>query len=60
MTQYNSLNSKLSNSQLHKSRSTTKDETKVVLRLSSNVIGNSDDKTKIENFLKILVMLKIS
>ena len=53
MTQYNSLNSKLSNSQLHKSRSTTKDETKVVLRLSSNVIGNSDDKT---NFLHKLLL----
>ena len=39
MTQYNSLNVKLSNSQLNKLKSAIKDETKVVLRLSSNMIG---------------------
>ena len=36
MTQYNSLNVKLSNSQLNKLRSAIKSETDVVLRLSSN------------------------
>ena len=42
---YNSLNVKLSNSQLNKLDSTMKNET-VVLRLSkSKMIGNSDDKT---------------
>ena len=45
MTQYNSLNVKLSNSQFNKSKSAIKNETEVVLRLSSNVIGNSDDET---------------
>ena len=45
MTQFNSLNVKLSNSQLHKLKSTIKNETEVVLRLSSNMIGNSDDET---------------
>ena len=45
MTQYNSLNVKLSNSQLSKLKSTIKNETKVVLRLSSNMIGNSGDST---------------
>ena len=35
MTQYNSLNVKLSNSQLNKLKSTIEDETEVVLRLSS-------------------------
>ena len=45
MTQYNSLNVKLSNSQLNKLKSAMKNETDVVLRLSSNIIGNSDDKT---------------
>ena len=45
MTQYNSLNVKLSNSQLSKLKSALKNETDVVLRLSSNMIGNSDDNT---------------
>ena len=48
MTQYNSLNVKLSNSQLNKLKSTIKNETEVVLRLSSNMIGNSDDETNHE------------
>ena len=43
MTQYNSLNVMLSNSQLSKLKSAIKNETDVVLRLSSNMIGNSDD-----------------
>ena len=51
MTQYNSLNVKLSNSQLNKLKSPIKNESKVVLRLSSNMTG--DDET---NFLhKLLV-----
>ena len=45
MTLYNSLNVKLSNSQLNKLNSTIKNKIKVFLRLSSNVIGNSDDET---------------
>ena len=45
MTQYNSLNVKLSNSQLNKLKSAIKNETDVVLRLPSNMIGNSDDNT---------------
>ena len=45
MTQYNSLNAKLSNSQLNKLKSAIKKETDVVLRLSSNMIGNSSDNT---------------
>ena len=45
MTQYNSLNVKLSNSQLSKSKSAIKNKTDVVLRLSPNMIGNSDDET---------------
>ena len=44
MTQYNSLNVKLSNSQLNKLKSAIKNETNVILRLSSNMIGNSDDE----------------
>ena len=40
MTQYNSLNVKPSNSQLNKLKAAIKNEAKVVLRLSSNIIGN--------------------
>ena len=43
MTQYNSLNIKLSNSQLNKLKSSIKNETDVVLRISSNMVGNSKD-----------------
>ena len=42
MTQYKSLNVKLSNSQLNKLKSAIKNETEVVLRLSSNMIGNNE------------------
>ena len=45
MTQYNNLNVKLSNSQLNKLKSAIKNETEVVLRLSSNVIVYSNDET---------------
>ena len=45
MTQYNSLNEKLSNSQLNKLKSAIKNQTDVFLRLSFNMIGNSDDET---------------
>ena len=42
MTQYNSLNVKLSNSQLNKLKSAIKNETEVVLRLSSNMIEDNE------------------
>ena len=42
MTQYNSLNVKLSNSQLNKFKSAIKNETEVFLRLSSNMIGDNE------------------
>ena len=42
MTQYISLNVKLSNSQLNKLNSAIKNETEVVLRLSSNMIGDNE------------------
>ena len=44
MTQYNSLNVKLSNPQLNKLKSAIKNETGVILRLSPNMIGNSGDE----------------
>ena len=42
MTQYNSLNVKLSNSQLNKFKSAIKNENEVVLRLSSNMVGDTE------------------
>ena len=45
MTQYNSLNVKLSNSQLNKLKSSIKNETDVVLRISSNMVSNSNNNT---------------
>ena len=45
MTQYNRLNVKLSNSQLSKLNSAIKNENDVVLRISSNMVGNSNDNT---------------
>ena len=44
MTQYNSLNVKFSNSQINKLKSVIKNGTHVILRFSSNMIGNSDDE----------------
>ena len=43
MTQCNSLNVKLSNSQLNKLKSAIKNESEVVLRLSLNMIGNNEN-----------------
>ena len=42
MKQYNLLSVKLSNPQLNKLRSSIKNETEVVLRLSSNMIGDNE------------------
>ena len=48
MTQYDTLNVKLSNSQLHKSKSGIKNGTEVTLKISSKFVGYSNDKN---NFL---------
>ena len=45
MTQYISLNLKLANFQINKLKSAIKYGTDVVLKLSSNMIRNSDDET---------------
>ena len=42
MTQYNSLNVKLSNWRLNKLKSAIKNETEIVLRLSSNMIVDNE------------------
>ena len=45
MTQYNSLNVKLSNLQLNKLKSSIKNENDGILRISSNMVSNSNDNT---------------
>ena len=45
MTQYNTLNIRLFNSQLNKLKSAIRNGTEVILNLSSNMIGSSNDET---------------
>ena len=54
MTQDNSLNKKLSNSQLNKLKSAIKNETDVILRLLSNMIGNSDNEANFPHKLLLI------
>ena len=48
MTQCNTLSVKLSNSQLNKLKSVIKNGTEVTLKITSNVVGDSNDEN---NFL---------
>ena len=47
MTQYNILEVKLSNWQLHKLRLGIKNGTAVTLKISSNIVGDSIDENKL-------------
>ena len=51
MTDYNSLNVKLSNSHLNKSKLALKNETEVVLTLSSKMIGRFNDESNFQDKL---------
>ena len=53
MTRYNTLNLKSSNSQLNKLKSEIKNGPDVTLKLSSNVVGDSNDEN---NFLHKLLL----
>ena len=53
MTQYNTLNLKLTNSQLNKLKFVIRNGTKVTLNLSSNIICDSNDEN---NFPHKLLM----
>ena len=53
MTQYNTSNVKLSNSQLNKLKSGIKNGTEVTLNLSSYFIGNSKDETHFPHKLSL-------
>ena len=58
MTQYNRLNTKLSNSQLNKLKSAIENENEVVIRLSS-MIGDSNDQTNFPHELLLKHLLII-
>ena len=51
MTQCNTLNVKSSNSQLNKLKSGIKNNTKVTLKISSNVVVDSNDENNFPNKL---------
>ena len=53
MTQYNTLNVKLSNSQINNLKSGIKSDTKVTLKLLSNDVGDFNDEN---NFLHKLLL----
>ena len=53
MTQHNTLNVKLSNSQFNKPKSGIINSTEVTLKISSNVVGDSNDKN---NFPRKLLL----
>ena len=53
MTQYNKINIKLSTSQLNKLKSAIKNETDVVIRLSPNMIVDSNDETNFPHELSL-------
>ena len=55
MTQYNRLNVKLSNLHPSNLKSAIKNKTDIVLRISSNMVGNSNDNT---NFPHQLLLIK--
>ena len=44
MTQYNTLNVKLSTSQLNKLKSGIKNDTEITLKISPNIVGESNDE----------------
>ena len=53
MTQYNSLNVKVSNSQLNKLKSGIKNDNEVTFKPSSNVVGDSNDENSFPHKLSL-------
>ena len=60
MAKYITSNVTLSNLQGSKLKSTIKSVTEVTLNLSSNLIGNSNDKTKLPHKLLLLINTQVS
>ena len=59
MTQYNTLNVKLSNSQLNKLKFGIKNGTEATLKLWSNVVGDSNDENNFPHFQNFVELLHI-
>ena len=59
MTQYNTLNVKLSNSQLNKLKFGIKNGTEATLKLWSNVVGDSNDENNFLHFQNFVELLHI-
>ena len=57
MSQCNIVNVKLSNSRLNELRSAANNATEVTLKLSSNMIGNSNDEANFANNLSANIRL---
>ena len=55
MTQYNTLNVKLSNSLLDKLKCRIKNGTNITLKISSNIVGDSNDKNNFPHKLSLLL-----
>ena len=53
MTQYNTLNVKLSNSQLNKLKSRIRNSTERTLKILSNVVGDSNDENNFPYILSL-------
>ena len=56
MTQYNTLNVKLSNSQLNKLKLRIKNGTEETLKISSNPVGDSNDENNFSHKLYLIVI----
>ena len=56
MTQYNTLNVKLSNSQLNKLKLVIKNGTEETLKISSNPVGDSNDENNFSHKLYLIVI----
>ena len=56
MTQYNTLNVKLSNSQLNKLKLGIKNGTEETLKISSNPVGDSNDENNFSHKLYLIVI----
>ena len=59
MIQYNTLNVKLSNSQLNELKSGIKNGTEVTLKLSSNVVGDSNDENNFPHKLLLAIIINL-
>ena len=57
MTQYKTLNVKMSNSQLNKLKYGIKNNTEVTLKLSSNVVGDSNDENNFPHRLLLTIVV---